>query len=172
MNIFLLGYMGSGKSTIGKILAKKMVLNFLDFDDYLEEKEGRTINEIFAQQGEIYFRKLETRILKEIITKKNDTVISLGGGTPCYGNNMKLIKNTSATSVYINVSVKELSNRLWEARAQRPLLAHQDTPQKLEEYVRKHLFERSFYYNQAALKITAADRSALEIAQEIQLRFS
>ncbi len=170
MNIVLLGYMGSGKSTIGKILARQLNYNFIDFDDFLQEREKMTIKEIFNVKGEIYFRKLENKYLKQVLEIQPATVISLGGGTPCYGDNMEIIKNSGNPTVYIKVAVGELTARLWKARAVRPLLAHQDTPEKMDEFVRKHLFERSFYYHQASIKVLADGRSALKIAHEIKAR--
>jgi len=170
MNIVLLGYMGSGKSTIGQILARKLNYNFIDFDDFLQEREKMTIKEIFNVKGEIYFRKLENKYLKEVLEIQPASVISLGGGTPCYGDNMEIIKDSGHATVYIKVAVEELTARLWKARAARPLLAHQDTPEKMDEFVRKHLFERSFYYNQASVKVLVDGRSALKVAHEIKAR--
>lgn len=170
MNIVLLGYMGSGKSTIGKVLAHELNYHFIDFDDFLQEKEKMTIKEIFDVKGEIYFRKLENKYLQEVLQVKPQTVISLGGGTPCYGDNIDRIKNSGNSTVYIKVAVEELVARLWKARADRPLLAYQDTPEKMEEFVRKHLFERSFYYNQADVKVLVDERSALKVAHEIKAR--
>lgn len=171
MKIYLMGYMGSGKSTLGRILAKRLGYDYLDFDQYLENKEGISIKQIFENKGEIYFRKKENFYVKELIDQElTNTIISLGGGTPCYGNNMELIKNAKGISVYIQVSITELVNRLWSARSDRPLLAYQDTPEKLEEYIGKHLFERSFYYNQAAVKIVSDNRSELELVDELESR--
>ncbi|MGB3774130.1 MAG: shikimate kinase [Leeuwenhoekiella sp.] len=170
MNIILLGYMGSGKSTVGRILAGKLKLDFVDFDQFLEEKENMSIKDIFSRKGEIYFRKLEHKYLEEVLSITPRAVISLGGGTPCYGTNMELIKHKVKNSVYIKVGIEELTERLWNAREERPLLKHQDTREKMDEFVRKHLFERSFYYNQAAIKILVDGRSAIAVAQEIKLR--
>jgi len=149
MKIYLMGYMGCGKSTLGSALAQKKNLRFIDFDAYLEKQEQRSIPDIFENKGEIYFRKQESKYLDELLNEGQDAIISLGGGTPCYGNAMQRIKEASGTSVYINVPVEELTARLWKQRDYRPVLKHQDSPEKLEEFVRKHLFERSFYYNQA-----------------------
>lgn len=170
MSILLMGYMGSGKSTIGHLLSKDLGLNFVDFDDYIEEKQQTSIARIFKEKGEIYFRKLEREALIEILDENKTGIISLGGGTPCYGDNIKLIRDSGATTVYINVPVTELAARLWKARGHRPLLEHQDTIEKLEEFVRKHLFERSFYYNQAAIKISAQGKSELELMHELKSR--
>ena len=168
MFIVLMGYMGSGKSTLGRLLGNELGYSFVDFDEYIEEKQRMSVPQIFDQKGEIYFRKLERQYLMEILGERGDQIVSLGGGTPCYGDNMGLIKKSSAKSVYLNVPVAELSARLWEARKHRPLLKHQDAPEKLEEFVRKHLFERSFYYNQADIKISAEGKSELELLSELK----
>lgn len=167
MTILFLGYMGSGKSTLGRLAAKKWDYKFVDFDDLIEEGEGISIPEIFKTKGEIHFRKLESQYIDKVLQLEN-TIVSLGGGTPCYGNVMDRIKKSGASSVYINVPVKPLSDRLWKARSYRPVLQHQDTPEKLEEFVRKHLFERAFYYNQADHKVIYTGQSEDEMVKEIE----
>mgnify|MGYP003154631536 FL=1 len=162
--------MGSGKSTLGKILAQEQDMNFIDFDDFLEEKEGKSISEIFNEQGEIYFRKKEALYLQELLQGYDNSVISLGGGTPCYGDAMQRINEAEGTSVYINVPVKELASRLWSQREHRPVLKHQDPPEKLEEFVRKHLFERSFYYNQAVVKIMVKEQGVDELIKALKTK--
>ncbi|MDD3723627.1 MAG: shikimate kinase, partial [Lutibacter sp.] len=95
MKIVLLGYMASGKSAVGRILSEKLNIQFIDLDSFIEEKEQLSISEIFETKGEIYFRKIEGIYLQELLNSKESTVISLGGGTPCYGNNIDLIENKS-----------------------------------------------------------------------------
>ena len=146
--------MGSGKSTLGKILAAEKKMNFIDFDDYVAQKEGRSIKQIFEEKGEIYFRKRESQYLDELLVGFDNTIISLGGGTPCYGDAIDRIKAAEGTSVYINVSVGELTQRLWTQRDHRPVL--------------KHLFERSFYYNQATIKLLVNNRSIPELIEELK----
>ncbi|WP_405326132.1 shikimate kinase [Leeuwenhoekiella sp. LLG6367-2.1] len=167
MKIYLIGYMGSGKSTLGRILAQEQKMNFIDFDDYLEQKEGKKIKDIFEEKGEIYFRKRESAYLDLLLKGYPNTIISLGGGTPCYGDAMERIKKADGTSVYINVGVNELTQRLWTEREQRPVLKHQETKEKLEEFVRKHLFERSYYYNQAEVKILVNSKTVPELIKEL-----
>ncbi len=168
MNYFLMGYMGSGKSTIGPLLAEALSYNFLDFDAYIEEKEGSSITEIFENKGEIYFRKAETRHLKALIDNNDDdTIIALGGGTPCYGNNLQLIKEAKAKTIYLNWNFKVLANRLWQAKEQRPLIASMQSLEDLEDYIRKHLFERGFYYNQADIVVKVESQSAEELTAQI-----
>ena len=115
MKIILLGYMGSGKTTIGIQLARKLFLNFTDLDDFIEEKEQQSIKEIFKQKGEIYFRKIEHKYLKQFINENESYVLSLGGGTPCYAGNLDLIlKNKKSLSFYLRGSIPTLFKRLSE----------------------------------------------------------
>ena len=168
MKIFLLGYMGSGKSYIGKRLSDKLGYDFLDMDNQIEEKEGKSISEIFDKKGEVYFRKLERRTLEELIQREEPAVVSLGGGTPCYGDNMELIKNASdITSFYLKLNIANLTDRLDKEKEHRPMISHLEDREKLEEFIRKHLFERGFYYNQSDHVITCDEKSADEIIAEI-----
>ncbi len=168
MKIFLLGYMGSGKSHIGKLLSDKLGYDFLDMDNQIEDKEGKSISEIFDKKGEVYFRRLERRILEELIRRDEPAVVSLGGGTPCYGDNMELIKNAAnITSFYLKLNIGDLTNRLDREKEHRPMISHLEDKEKLEEFIRKHLFERGFYYNQSDFVVTCDDRSAEDIIAEI-----
>ena len=124
MKIVLIGYMASGKSTIGKLLAHNMYLPFIDLDQYIEKKEGKTISEIFEDKGEIYFRYQEHFYLKELLASENKFVLSLGGGTPCYAGNMKLISdNENSKSIYLQASIKTITDRLKKQRQKRPLVS-------------------------------------------------
>ncbi len=167
-NIVLLGYMGSGKSAVGRVLAEKSNLDFIDLDDYIEQKEQKKISAIFSEKGEIYFRKLETKYLKELINDKSNFILSLGGGTPCFGDNMKLVNSSESTfSIYLQTSIKELTTRLYSERAKRPLIAHTKTKDELSEFIAKHLFERSAYYSNAKYILKTDVKSISEIADEI-----
>ncbi|AXT60495.1 shikimate kinase [Aquimarina sp. AD10] len=168
MNIVLMGYMGSGKSLIGNKLADKMKLEYLDLDDYIENQEKNTISKIFEEKGEIYFRKQESRYLKEVLEKQNNSVISLGGGTPCFAGNLEIIKESEkAKSIYLKTSLDQLTKRLFAERDKRPLISHLSTVDLLNDFIRKHLFERSFYYNQADHNIITDDREPDQISEEI-----
>ncbi|WP_191860149.1 shikimate kinase [Hanstruepera ponticola] len=170
MNIFLLGYMGSGKSYVGQKLSKVLDMPFVDLDDYIEKKEGRTIEQIFNSKGEIYFRKLENACLKELIKSNLNAVIALGGGTPCYANNMELISNSqSSKSIYLQVSIQELSKRLFDEKHNRPLLKFINSNDELLEFIGKHLFERKDFYNKADLTIDANGEPS-EIIEKIILK--
>lgn len=163
----LVGYMGSGKTTIGKILAKDLNIKFLDLDDYIEEVESKSIKTIFKEKGEIYFRKLEFQYLEEVLALEDDLVLSTGGGTPCYGNNMKTILAASNNVFYINVGIGELVARLQRQKDSRPLIKNIDL-EELPEFIGKHLFERSFYYNQAFHTVTANQKSPEALSAEIK----
>jgi shikimate kinase len=166
MHIVLLGYMGSGKSTIGKLLSSQTGQPFLDLDEYICQKEKRSISEIFAQKGEIYFRKKEHEYLKEVLENKQDMILSLGGGTPCYGNNMELILQYNTLSVYLKASIQTLTERLLKHKNSRPLIASLED-ELVPEFIAKHLFERRFFYEQASQTIVIDHKSAMEIAAAI-----
>lgn len=168
MKCFLLGYMASGKSTIGKALAKQLNLNFYDLDSYIEVEEKQPISEIFQTKGEIYFRILEHKKLKELIAKEEDMVVALGGGTPCYAGNMNYILN-HGTSIYLQYSLQILVDRLWKENMQRPMIAHLKTKELLEDFVRKHIFERANYYLQADLKLNLTNETEEEVVQKIKI---
>jgi shikimate kinase len=168
MKIVLLGYMASGKSTIGVEISKKLYMKFIDLDAYISEREKRSILEIFKVKGEIYFRRIESLYLSEILNSKEDFVLSLGGGTPCYGNNMELIQKSDAKSIYIKASIKTLVARLIKEKSKRPLVADLENDQ-ITEFVAKHLFERRFFYEQASITINTDDKSIAAITAETRI---
>lgn len=149
--IFLIGFMGSGKSTLGKKLAKKLNFLFLDLDQLIEKQEHGTIADIFNKKGEEYFRTLETTILKITIDKNQSFVLSLGGGTPCFNNNMELI-NQSGKSIYLKYNAGILTSRLLTAKQQRPLIAGKNE-EELKQFVLDLLTQREPFYNQSKLVV-------------------
>ncbi|HLU80490.1 MAG TPA: shikimate kinase [Flavobacteriaceae bacterium] len=169
MKIILLGYMGSGKTAVGKRLAPFMEMGFADLDEMLAQREERSILNLFKNKGEIYFRKLENEILHELLEDPTDKVIALGGGTPCYGNNMELIKNSGAKTIYLKSNLESLVNRLFAEKESRPLIAHLDTKTELEDFIRKHLFERTYFYQQSDFSILVDGKSIEKIVEEILL---
>jgi shikimate kinase len=171
MKIIVLGYMASGKSTIGKEISKKLNMNFVDLDVYISEQEKRSIPEIFKIKGEIYFRKIENIYLQELLNNEGDFVLSLGGGTPCYANNMALIQSSKVKSIYIQASIPTLAARLIKEKSARPLVADLEN-EKITEFVAKHLFERSFFYEQAAITLNTENKSIQEIVLEINMRLN
>jgi shikimate kinase len=158
--------MGSGKTTIGKIVANHLNIKFLDLDAYIELAENKKVGAIFKDKGELYFRKKEHEYLSEIFFKESKFVLSVGGGTPCFGNNMKLINENTVNSFYINVGIPELVERLMPEKKHRPLISHlQDS--ELPEFIGKHLFERSYFYNQSHHTIKSNKKSPTELAEAI-----
>ncbi|AMC10057.1 shikimate kinase [Lutibacter profundi] len=166
MKIVLLGYMASGKSAIGSVLANKLKIQFMDLDAYIEEKEQLSIATIFEKKGEIYFRKIEGDYLLELLNLKKDIVLSVGGGTPCYGRNMKLIE-TNSISFYLKASIQTIFERLQSNKSQRPLVASIDK-ENLKEYIAKHLFERVAFYEKAKHTILVDKKNIFEIVNEIK----
>jgi len=167
MNIVLLGYMGSGKSTIGKILAKRLNYTFIDFDAYIEQLEGMTIPQIFEKKGEIHFRKKESVYISRVLEQHENSIVALGGGTPCYGNNMSDILGLAKNVVYLKVSVMGLSKRLMPEKSGRPLIKN-IADEDLTEFIGKHLFERSVFYQQATMTIDCDGKDVETIVGEIR----
>jgi shikimate kinase len=163
--ITLLGYMGSGKSTVARILGEKLELKVIDLDDYISEKEGLGIPEIFETHGEIYFRKIENAYLLELLNSNEHFVLALGGGTPCYANNMGAILKRS-DSYYLKASIGTLTERLIKEKDHRPLIASL-SEEKLTEFIAKHLFERRNFYEQAENIIAIDGKNPELIASEI-----
>ncbi len=167
MIIILIGYMGSGKSTIGQKLSEILKFECIDLDDYIQKMEQLTISQIFERRGEIYFRKIEHTYLKELLGR-NNIILSLGGGTPCYGSNMDAILNTEvAHSIYLKSSIPNLVNRLRSEKSQRPLISHLQTDEELTEFIGKHLFERSYYYSQSHQTLLTDGKTIEAITEEI-----
>lgn len=168
MKIILVGYMGSGKSSVGKLIAQKLSLPFLDLDEEIKNEENKEIHEIFRTSGEIYFRKKESEVLKNLLSSSESFVLSLGGGTPCYGKNLQLMKDEEKTIlVYLKTSLETLVKRLMREKDVRPLISHLTTKASLEDFIRKHLFERTFYYNQSDLVLGTDGKTVGEVADEI-----
>ncbi|MEC5394831.1 shikimate kinase [Bergeyella sp. RCAD1439] len=165
MILSLLGYMGCGKSHIAKILSQKTNLKCVDLDKEIIFQQNRPISEIFAQKGELYFRKIERKTLENLLNQEENFILSLGGGTPAYYDNMALITRHSV-SVYLQASVPTLVSRLEKQKAKRPLIAQIPT-EDLPEFIAKHLFERAPYYNQALYKIATDGKTPETVAEEI-----
>ena len=166
--IFLIGYMGAGKSVIGKSLSNKINYEFYDLDDYIEMKEGKKVSDIFDQENEVYFRKIENKYLHQLSSKKEKKIISTGGGTPCFENNLDIIMNsTNSLSIYLKANVNTLVERLKNSITKRPLILHLNDDQELRDFITKHLFERSFYYEKSDIKIKTDDLELNDIVKLI-----
>lgn len=165
MRISLLGYMGAGKSALGKLLAQDLSLPFYDLDEEISRREGRSVAEIIFNQGELFFRQRERMVLTELLPRES-YVLALGGGTPCYYDNMALI-NDHSVSFYLQRSVSSLLGQLRGQQKERPLIAHLNE-EDLQEFIAKHLFERRDYYEEAIFNIKMDGLSLVQAAQSIK----
>ena len=138
--------MGAGKTTLGKVLAQKMGLTFYDLDEYIEDRFHRTIPQIFAESGESGFRDLERRMLHEV-AEFEDVIISCGGGTPCFFDNMDYM-NTCGETVFLNASPEALKAHLLMGKTQRPLIQGK-SPEELLDFIKDSLQKRLPYYKKA-----------------------
>lgn len=169
MRIVLLGYMGSGKSTIGKELAKNINFSFYDLDQEIESYEKLSITDIFKKKGENYFRNIEHFILKKILLKDN-FVLSLGGGTPIFNNNMNII-NQKAESFYLSMNSSELSIRLNNETNKRPILSN-FKGKKLKKFISDHLSKRKKFYKLSKNIVQINNQSIKEICNQIILKLN
>lgn len=150
--IFLIGYMGAGKTTVGKDLSKRLGLSFIDLDCYIEGRYLRTVSQLFAEKGEDAFREIERKMLHEVAMFE-DVLISTGGGAPCFFDNMKFM-NESGTTVYLQVSVEELAKRLEICKHTRPILQGH-SGDSLVAFIAENLEKRNPYYTQASIVFDA-----------------
>lgn len=163
--------MGSGKSSVGRKLSEVLPFQFIDLDAHIEAVEGMTISEIFQQKGEIYFRRKEAEILQNLVAEENNTVIATGGGTPCYGSVMQdLSTNDQVTTIYLKNNLNTLTDRLFLEKEERPIIAHLESKELLNDFIRKHLFERSYYYNKAQLVLDCDGLSVRDIVERLILK--
>lgn len=151
MKIFLIGFMGSGKTHWGKLLGQKLGLRFFDLDEEVIKATGKTINEIFQSDGEEYFRLKERDVLQQLTEAHTSFVLSCGGGSPCYFNNIDYM-NQAGTTVWLNTSLQVLFERLLKERNQRPLLKDLSDEQ-LKGFIAKKFADRRMYYEQATIII-------------------
>jgi shikimate kinase len=171
MKILLLGYMGSGKSVVAKHLSKVLQYPFIDLDTAVSKDQNLSLKQLFKTKGEIYFREKEALVLHRLLKGSDSVVLALGGGTPCYGDLMqKLTQQEGVVTIYLDAKIETLTNRLFSQMHTRPLISHISDKEVLTDFVRKHLFERNFYYHQAHYKISVDQKSVEEIAQEIVAR--
>ncbi|MEA3446818.1 MAG: shikimate kinase [Bacteroidota bacterium] len=165
MRIFLVGYMGSGKSRFGKKLARKMKLQFYDLDDLIEHKAGRSISDIFRDLGENRFRKIENDCLNKIRQKEN-IVLATGGGTPCFFNNMQTMNELGLT-IYLKMEAGMLANRIDNSKTERPLIKNMKG-EALKDFIRKNLKEREQFYLQAKQIVNISSTKIDEIIEIIK----
>ncbi len=149
--IFLIGFMGSGKTTVGKLLAQKLEFSFIDLDQYIENRLLKNISTLFTEGGEDSFRAIEHKLLLEVAQIDN-VVVSTGGGTACFHNNMEIM-NEAGISIYLKISHQILQNRLQKAKEFRPLIKDK-TDQELFAFILEALQKREKYYQQASLIVS------------------
>ncbi len=159
MKIFLIGFMGCGKTHWGKLLSEKLRLPFFDLDEKIVEHEGNEIAQLFAEQGEEYFRMLEKELLHILSESHNGFVMACGGGTPCFFNNIDYMKR-QGTTVWINCSVECLHQRLVKEKEARPLI-RSIPDEELKDYIKKKMSHRKIFYQQASV-ILREDEVSLE----------
>lgn len=155
--IYLIGFMGSGKTTIGHALAKALHYEFVDMDHYIEKQQQLSIADIFMQQGEESFRLIESQALDQLSKDKN-IVISTGGGTPCFHDNMSIIRQ-SGVSIYLKCSIDSLHQRLKHSQ-ERPLVSNK-SDKELKRYIRETLSTRKEFYQKADIRVIADVEIAL-----------
>lgn len=158
--IILIGYMGSGKTTLGKKLARELKIPFIDSDEEIERMAGKTIPLIFAEDGEAAFRKLELDFISTLAAKTS-FVLSTGGGMPCFNDVMELLKK-NGTTIYLKNSSEELAKRLIRAKSDRPLIRGKSS-EELIEFIEENLLIREFYYKQAHVVLEPEDQTVLHL---------
>lgn len=165
--IFLIGFMGCGKSTQGKKLAKALQRPFIDLDHYLEKKEEATVDAIFAEKGEDYFREKEAVYLEQVVNRYASSVVSTGGGTPCFHQNMaRMLK--AGLVIYISMPPESLHLRLSQAKVARPLLAGKTAEESLE-HIQYLLHKRESYYNQAHITVNGHNLTTDKLKEALSL---
>ena len=152
--VYIIGFMGSGKTTAGEKLASSLGWQFVDLDKKIEKKEGKTIPQIFSQHGEGHFRAVETETLRSLGAGKN-TIISTGGGTPCYDDNMDFMLRTGVT-VYLKMTPSQLAGRLLKETDHRPLLKN-IPDDKLVVFIEEKLKQREKWYNRSNIIINGME---------------
>lgn len=166
-----MGFMASGKSSIGRIVANLIDYNFIDLDLYIEGQEGHSVSKIFSDHGEEHFRNLEHNYLKEIIDQHKNVVLPLGGGTPCFDRNWELLSKT--TSVYLYKTNEQLFDRLISRKEKRPLVASL-SEEELKQLIEDKMNVRSSFYERADYKIPVFDskrRTAKQLVEKINADF-
>lgn len=153
--------MGSGKTHWGRLLSSKLKLPFRDLDSLIVEKEQRSVSDIFAAEGEEYFRYKEMEVLEELVGEEENFILSCGGGTPCFFNNIEFMKK-SGKVVWLNTSVEVLKERLLKERMSRPLIREVDD-EELKRFIIRKLSERKMYYEQADVMVNEESISLEEL---------
>lgn len=166
MKVFLIGFMASGKTTIGEELANTLGYQFIDLDDFIEEKYNKTIKMIFEYYGEDHFRQIENEALREISSIEGNIVVASGGGTSCFYNSVDFM-NSIGITIYLRAEVAELVSRLIASKKDRPLLWGK-SEEELNNYIIRVLEERKKYYEKAKITVDISTLVVEDIANTIK----
>jgi len=165
MHVFLIGFMGCGKTTLGKKLARKLNWEFIDLDKTIENSERKSVQEIFNTMGEDQFREYEILALQKIIDINSNIIVSTGGGTPCHFNNMHIM-NKQGITIYLKTNVGMLAHRLRNSKKKRPLIENLSAV-ALNAYIVKKLAEREHFYQQAGYEVETKDLDLMQVVDII-----
>ena len=166
MKFFLIGFMGSGKTHWGSLLAGKFNLPFFDLDKVISDNEQKTISEIFAEKGEEYFRYSEKQALEQLVEENKEFIVSCGGGTPCFFNNIQFMKKKGKV-VWLNTNVDILVARLLKEKNSRPLIRN-IAEDELKSYILKKILNRKIYYEQADISVNEESLSIDTFAEILE----
>lgn len=158
--------MGSGKSTTARFLSKITQIPYLDLDEVIEKEQGKSVQQLFKDEGEIKFRRLEHEALAALLASEGEFVLALGGGTPVYANNHLLLQRDDVASFYLRTGINEVIRRVQAQGTVRPLLAGREG-KELEEFIGQHIFERSYFYNHAKYTVLTDGKLPEEVAADI-----
>ena len=165
--IFLIGLPGAGKSTVGKKISKHLKYSFIDLDQFIEKKENCSISNLFLIQGEEYFREVEKNCLLEILSLKENILVSTGGGTPCFFNNLDLMLQKGIV-IYLNPPIGMIAQRVAEGKKKRPFFKGLSS-KETESKVRELLAARESYYKKAHVAFNQEFQALGEFIKEIEL---
>lgn len=169
MRIFLIGFMGCGKSTMGRALAASLNMTFIDLDTYLEERYFKTIPQIFAEEGEANFRLKERKVLEEV-SAFDKVIVATGGGAPCFFDNMELM-NQSGFCIFLDVEIDSLVYRLTHAKTERPLIKGK-SPEELHHFIEELMQKRRPFYEKSRYILHGKDIYPEQVIQIIQSEVS
>lgn len=165
MRIFLIGFMGCGKSTMGRSLASLLNLTFIDLDTYIEGKYFKTVPQIFAEEGEAEFRKKEHKVLEEV-SLFDDVIVATGGGAPCFFNNMEVM-NQSGYCVFLDVEIDTLVDRLMHSKTERPLIKGK-SPEELRSFIGALMLKRRPFYEKAKYILKGSEILPADVVEMVR----
>ncbi len=166
--LYIIGFMGSGKTTAGRRLASSLRWSFIDLDRRIEEYLNMTIAEVFSQYGENYFREIESRLLRDL-APASDIVVATGGGAPCYGNNMEFMLDSGLT-IYLKLTPSQLASRLSSSSDERPLIRNL-TGENLLKFIEGKLAEREKWYEKSHFVVNGFDPDIYSVRTQVISHF-